>query len=425
VLRHSDEGTSVKWGATKTFSAEDIRGAVQELIGTCTAGIWLRILPLDEDNESLYFHTGQEWADVQPCLQECGLVTTPRRFGGKLSAPIREWTQFAAASAGLFEVGTARPRKGTTSQRTNSIFIMRKPILQEEPKYASPIKQLKADRFEVPRLTLSPSEVQLQQYFRHGRIHLLSKLMDNAINQKSASELVASVARIHNYAAPIDVDAAPIDADAAPINNDNVAINDDADAAPIDNDADTGDTGPINDNDAALIGTCVAPLTTDVAPIGAPVTVTPSEKRRLGDEVQLDNLEFLWEAAIEKALALDLTIQPRLSRDGTGQIVKLHDRALAETNHRLIALHVAKAWGWNDHRFDYITRQRIAEAACRQVSYDFGYKKSFSYSRLPDWDKGVDKYSQTGDTTQACGKSRTGRKSYVDQIEAAHNGYLL
>jgi hypothetical protein len=141
------------------------------------------------------------------------------------------------------------------------------------------------------------------------------------------------------------------------------------------------------------------------------------------DEDQLDVLRRTWKSAIAKALSLDLDVQPRPSRDGSGA-VELHDRALAEASHRLIALHVAKAWGWSNHQFDYITRQRIAEAACRQVSFDFGFMKAFSYSRLPDWDKGVDNYSQTGDTTKACGKSRTGRKLYVDQIEAAHNGYL-
>jgi hypothetical protein len=131
----------------------------------------------------------------------------------------------------------------------------------------------------------------------------------------------------------------------------------------------------------------------------------------------------MWESAIAEALSLDLEVQPRPSRDGTGT-VELHNRLLAETNHRLIALHVAKAWGWSNHQFDHITRQRIAEAACRLVSYDFGFKKAFSYSRLADWDKDLIEYIRSGDTTKACGKLRTGRTSYVDRIEAAHKGYL-
>jgi hypothetical protein len=164
VIRNSDEGTVDKRGAFESFSSEDIRNAVLDLVGCCTAGVWLRILPHDEDKDSLCFHTGQEWADVQPCLQELGLVTTPNHLGGKLSAPINVWEQFAGASAGLLEVGTARPRKaGTTGQRATSVFVMRKPKTREERKFASPIDQLKA-RFEV--LSITPKPVEHQLYFR-------------------------------------------------------------------------------------------------------------------------------------------------------------------------------------------------------------------------------------------------------------------
>ena len=107
VLRNSDESIQVKQCAKNSFSAGDIRHAVQALIDSCTPGVWPRILPLDEDDDSLCFHTTrQEWADIQPCLQECGLLTTPGNIGGKLIAPTQVWEDFAVASAGVFEVGT-------------------------------------------------------------------------------------------------------------------------------------------------------------------------------------------------------------------------------------------------------------------------------------------------------------------------------
>ena len=106
VLRNSVGSTSVDRLTWRLFSAENIRSAVQDLLVGCTAGVWLRILPLDEDDDSLCFHTGQEWADIQPCLQECGLLTTPGNIGGKLIAPTQVWEDFAVASAGVFEVGT-------------------------------------------------------------------------------------------------------------------------------------------------------------------------------------------------------------------------------------------------------------------------------------------------------------------------------
>jgi hypothetical protein len=293
VLRNSGEGREVKQCAKNSFTAGDIRLQVLALIDSCTPGVWLRILPLEEDNDSLCFHTGQEWADVQPCLQECRLVTTPGRFGGKLSAPVREWEHFSAASGGVFEVGTARPNR-----RTLYIFVMRKPLVREEWMCTRPIEQLH-DGLEVQRVSLSPRN----HYFRRCRIHLLSKPMEKAIvaiNQKpsvcnrtdtasnEASEFVINVA-------PIDVKIEPNDTDVAPIK--------------------------------------IATIEHDAVPIGAPATVTPTEKRRLGidNDDRLDDLGSTWESAMTKALSLDFAIQPRPSRDGTGKIVALHDRSLAET----------------------------------------------------------------------------------------------
>jgi hypothetical protein len=156
VLRNRGEGTEFKPYVEATFSAGDIRRRIVDLLYCCTPGVWLRILPLDDDDESLCFHTGQEWADVQPCLQECGLLSTPKHIGGKLEVRTKESEQFAGASAGSFEVGTARQLGGE-----ESLFVMRKPM----GKYKSPIDQLNDDMFEVQRATLSPSDEQPPHYF--------------------------------------------------------------------------------------------------------------------------------------------------------------------------------------------------------------------------------------------------------------------
>jgi hypothetical protein len=67
----------------------------------------------------------------------------------------------------------------------------------------------------------------------------------------------------------------------------------------------------------ARIETDAAPIDTGAAPIGAPTTVTLSEKGRLGDDAQLNSLGLAWEAAITKAFSLEFSIQPRPSRSGT------------------------------------------------------------------------------------------------------------
>ena len=190
VLRNSVGSTSVDRRTWRLFSAENIRSAVQDLIAGCTAGVWLRILPLDEDDDSLCFHTGQEWADIQPCLQECGLLTTPGNIGGKLIAPTQVWEDFAVASAGVFEVGTARPKAGTRP----SIFVMRKPKKQEERMYRCPIDQVKDQLksvFEVKRLARSPCK----SYFRHCRIHLLSVEKEHVKKTYHPDSLTRSVKR--------------------------------------------------------------------------------------------------------------------------------------------------------------------------------------------------------------------------------------
>ena len=52
VLRNSDEGIEIKPCIQDTFSAGDIRSTVLALIECCTPGVWLRILPLDEDDQA-------------------------------------------------------------------------------------------------------------------------------------------------------------------------------------------------------------------------------------------------------------------------------------------------------------------------------------------------------------------------------------
>jgi hypothetical protein len=392
VLRNRADDAGFKRYAKETFPSGDIRDAVLDLIVCCTPGVWLRILPLDDDSDSLCFHTGQEWADVQSCLQECGLVTTPGHIGGTLSAPIREWEHFAGASDGKLEVSTARRLGGKAS-----LFVMRRPTKWEEGMYKCPIDQLNDSQFQVPRSILSPSEERLRRYFRHCRIHLLSEPMQEAVAAINATPAPSGAG------VPPTVGVATIDAGTAPID---------------------GSAAPMDDHSASMENDSATPTNTDVVPRGAPITVTPAEKRQLctNDEFQLDELGSMWETAITTALSLDFQTRPRPSRNGTG-IVELHDRIHADHEHRLLSIYTATAWGWSNLRFDYITRQRIAEAACRQVSYDFGYKQPIAYSRLPHWKKELDEYQETGDKAKVVGNQRAGRVSYLSRIEDVKKTY--
>jgi hypothetical protein len=58
----------------KPFSAEDITDHLARVLETACPGVWLSILPNDDDDDSIYYHTGQEWADMLPCIMVIGLI---------------------------------------------------------------------------------------------------------------------------------------------------------------------------------------------------------------------------------------------------------------------------------------------------------------------------------------------------------------
>ncbi len=90
---------------------------------------------------------------------------------------------------------------------------------------------------------------------------------------------------------------------------------------------------------------------------------------------------------------------------------------------RDFALNLANKWGWNNPLYTYKERRELAQAVCRQVSYDFGYKKQFGWTRLFVWEQKVDKAINSGDVSLLETK-RPGRKSYIDTIESKHPGYV-
>jgi len=102
-----------------------------------------------------------------------------------------------------------------------------------------------------------------------------------------------------------------------------------------------------------------------------------------------------FEEAIAYGLALDLEREPRLDRAGVNEI-EIHKRNQLNEQERVMILFTAKVWGWQDPSLTKRERMRIAMAACKQVAYDYGHRKTLGYTRLPIWEAEVNKAIATG-----------------------------
>jgi len=134
------------------------------------------------------------------------------------------------------------------------------------------------------------------------------------------------------------------------------------------------------------------------------------------------------EQKIETALNLDFDVRlrhdtsGRPARNGTGHIV-VHKRKQADTKMRSCALFLAELWGYGDESLTWEQRQRIGNAACRQVAYDQGYPKSTGGSQLWKWRKRTKFLLESG-SSDPMSRTVVPRISYTDKIEKDHPGYL-
>ena len=130
---------------------------------------------------------------------------------------------------------------------------------------------------------------------------------------------------------------------------------------------------------------------------------------------------------IETALNLDFDVRlrdgsGRPARNGAGHIV-VHKRKQADTKMRSCALFLAELWGYGDESLTWEQRQRIANAACRQVAYDHGYPKSTGGTSLWMWRKRAKLLLESG-SSDPISRTANPRISYTDKIEKDHPGYL-
>lgn len=74
----------------------------------------------------------------------------------------------------------------------------------------------------------------------------------------------------------------------------------------------------------------------------------------------------------------------------------------ADERFRNLVLHTAVMWGWRDPFLTFARRDEIAKAACRQVSYDMGYRAPLAHTRLPVWYGMINAMITGGESTDCC-----------------------
>ena len=135
--------------------------------------------PLHDDKDSLYYHTGQEWADMLPCLKHLDLIASDAN--GKLSVGDRKWEFFT--NKHKYELGTFKGKKDTKK----SYFVMKRPAIMKDLNFPNPEKQLQAG-FVVPQLMASEDSKNLRDCFWNCRVHLLALEMEKEKKRQARND---------------------------------------------------------------------------------------------------------------------------------------------------------------------------------------------------------------------------------------------
>lgn len=125
---------------------------------------------------------------------------------------------------------------------------------------------------------------------------------------------------------------------------------------------------------------------------------------------------------IASALALDLDIRPRPRRDGNGTI-EVHERKQTTERQRYLAVTLAKLWGHDNPSLTYKQRRKIEQAACQQIAYDHGFKKSTGGHMLKQWEKKLKSGVASGETAPLTSQHK-GSRAKTDEVDEQYPGYL-
>ena len=135
------------------------------------------------------------------------------------------------------------------------------------------------------------------------------------------------------------------------------------------------------------------------------------------------------QAEINFALALNFSTRPRIHRLGDSTIV-VHKSKQALELHRIMTIFTANKFGYNDPSLTHSQCKTVQIAACRLVSYDYGYPTPFATTQIPRWQNKIDQTIIRGpspssaQTVTPLATSHKGTVSYVDRLNAQHPSYI-
>ena len=147
---------------------------------------------------------------------------------------------------------------------------------------------------------------------------------------------------------------------------------------------------------------------------------------RLAAEQSTAEAQVLLAATVKRSIrageALDLAVAPRAKRDGDGTIV-VHGRKQFDGMERCIAVSLARLWGYDNPALPIREKTRIASAAGKLISYDYGFSKPIGQNSVCRWCKTMATGIASG-TRRPLDAAHHGTQGLADKIEEDHPGYL-
>jgi len=157
-------------------SRQLIRDNVVGVLARAPRGIWMRLLPLSDDTESIYFANGMEWSDVLPGLLHTGLVTSSK-VNNKLCCPRDQREGLIRHSDYQDQIPHTEIGSLRRSQSQVSLFIS-----VGKPMFGGPVDQINSGHKLTPFPLIGDSDIVLCRFFRDFKSIVLEKEMEALIN---------------------------------------------------------------------------------------------------------------------------------------------------------------------------------------------------------------------------------------------------
>jgi hypothetical protein len=285
------------------------------LLERAPSGKWLRVLPEQDDYDSIYFPTNQKWDNILPVLIHGGYVYSDNRFG-KLTVKTSEWNNLGI-HFDKFEVTRSRMK-----DKSRPAFLCK-----GRPDHKNPMDQLKSEEEIIP-VPATRASVELANLFLKAKITLLNDVMAALVrNMEEPPATPSFAARQQANTTTMPIEEHPVTPSYTP-------------------------RQPTTRN-------MITPPNTFFPPQQPTQPTQPTQPQQPQQPQQsvIVELHKKWQDQIVFALALDLERRPRLQRNG-GDPIEVHKKVQADETSRQLAVHTATYWGYKNPMLSHRQRMR-------------------------------------------------------------------